>query len=127
MNCPVPKMILQPVVENAIYHGLEPKIGSGCLTISSMLKDGELMLRIEDDGVGMNKENIAVLNKLLADHEPFPSGDENGVGLANTHRRIQMKYGYDYGLAFDSMEGEGTVMKITLPAGGAGLVPSIAR
>ncbi|GGI46557.1 histidine kinase [Paenibacillus marchantiophytorum] len=117
MNYPIPKMLLQPIVENAIYHGLEPKIGKGLLKICSRIIDSVLFLTVEDDGVGMTTDKLAELMKILTAKEPVQSEGERGVGLINVHRRIQLIYGAPYGLVVQSQERVGTTMTITLPIG----------
>ncbi|CAK4858136.1 unnamed protein product [Aphanomyces euteiches] len=117
MSYSVPKMILQPIVENAIYHGLEPKLGKGRLIVGSNIINQVLFLTVEDDGVGMPKDKLAALLHSLAVMDPPDSDADQGVGLVNVHRRIQLKYGARYGLEVRSMEGVGTTMTITLPVG----------
>lgn len=115
MSYPVPKMVLQPLVENAIYHGLEPKLGKGRLVVSSDIENGTLVLAVEDNGVGISEEKLVMLQRSLASMDVSNIEENRGVGLVNVHRRIQLKYGTDYGLTVDSKEGEGTRMTITLP------------
>ena len=93
--------ILQPFVENSVYHGLEPKIGKGKVRLSGVRKEGSLVFQIIDDGVG-----IADLSKL-----------ESGYGIRNVKERIQLNYGPQYGVEFASTPGEGTTVTITIPEG----------
>lgn len=95
------KLILQPIVENAIYHGLEPKLGQGTVTIKGRMADGQLLFEIEDDGVGMDKDDW-----------------KKGYGLTNVRQRIQLYYGDVYDIEVESRPGTGTRITVRLPAGG---------
>ena len=110
---PVPKMILQPLVENALVHGLEEKEGEKRLLIAAKEEDGLLQISIQDNGVGMTQERIEeVLGGRLKQEK------QHGVGLYNVHQRIQMSYGESYGIEIKSRLGEGTKILIRLPKGG---------
>ncbi|MDI6600256.1 MAG: sensor histidine kinase [Thermoanaerobacteraceae bacterium] len=99
MERKVPKFVLQPLVENAIIHGIEPKSGPGRITISGE-DDGEFTkIIIEDDGVGMDIAEIR----------------DGHIGISNVQERIRLKYGDSYGLFFDSMPGKGTRVTVLLP------------
>ena len=89
----IPKLVLQPLVENAIYHGVKYKEGKGVVRIEGQLEQKELILRISDDGIGMTEEQLAkIFEKRETDIR------KNGVGVLNVHERIQLYYGKDYGL-----------------------------
>ena len=110
LNCKVAKLILQPLVENAIYHGIKYKEGKGKVLVEGFLRDEELILRITDDGIGMSEEKMAHLfEKRETDRR------KNSVGVLNVHERIRLYYGKDYGLTFESTEGEGTKVEIHIP------------
>jgi two-component system LytT family sensor kinase len=98
----VPSMILQPLVENAIKHGLGRKIGPGSLTIRSHRMDGRAVIEIEDDGMGF------VLDRL---DQPMSSG----IGLANVRERLSVVYGASYQLTLASEPGKGTRARIEVP------------
>lgn len=102
------KLILQPIVENAIYHGIKYKEGAGQVYISGKREDGTIEFIIRDDGVGMSQE--VVFNLLSKNKET-----KNGVGLNNVNERIQLYYGKEYGIQVNSKEGKGTEVIITLP------------
>ncbi|THF83243.1 sensor histidine kinase [Cohnella fermenti] len=106
----VPKMILQPIVENAIFHGIEPKVGVGLLRLEADLADNRLYLAIKDNGVGMDKHT---LEALMNNDAPG-----TGIGLANVNNRIKLTYGEDYGLRLRSSPGEGTEAVVIMPVGG---------
>ena len=106
----IPKLVLQPLVENAIYHGIKYKEGKGIVQIEGWLEQKELVLRISDDGIGMTEEQLAkIFEKRETDIK------KNGVGVLNVHERIQLYYGKDYGLRFFSTLGEGTVVEVRIP------------
>ncbi len=104
----VPVLTLQPLIENAIKHGIQPKIGSGTVHISAKRVDGEMLIVIEDDGVGISEDRMP---KVLL--PGFGSG--NGVGLSNVHERLKSIYGDDYGLKIDSKMGVGTSVCVRVP------------
>ena len=106
----IPKLVLQPLVENAIYHGIKYKEGKGIVQIECWIEQKELILRISDDGIGMTE---AQLEKIFEKRETDIR--KNGVGVLNVHERIQLYYGKDYGLRFSSTLGEGTVVEVRIP------------
>lgn len=104
-------LILQPIVENSIVHGLEVKEGIGHIRISISRKDSDLLVVVEDDGVGMEKEQLEALRSNMNRR------NENGthIGMQNVHQRIRLRYGENYGLELDSASGVGTKVKIRIP------------
>ncbi|GLX66135.1 sensor histidine kinase [Paenibacillus glycanilyticus] len=96
MSIEILKLILQPLVENAIYHGLEPKLGEGSIRLTGRMEEGTAIFTVEDDGVGM--EDVQVT--------------ENGYGLVNVRERILLYYGHRSSLTVKSEPGEGTVVEI---------------
>lgn len=107
---PTIKVILQPLVENAIYHGIKKKRGPGMIAISSEEKGGDILLTVRDNGIGMDEETV---RKLLL---PFPPGQGGrGVGVLNVHERLRLYFGPPYGLSFASVPGEGTTATIRIP------------
>ena len=130
----VPKLILQPIVENSIVHGLEEKLEDGHIKISGKLENGDVVIMICDDGVGMEKEKADHLNRLFSEYhegtlvsggsakvdirKDIGSKDDmhTHIGLINVDRRIKMYYGAGYGLSISSVLGEGTSVKAVLPA-----------
>ncbi len=115
-GCLVPRFTLQPLVENAIFHGIEPNGGVGRVEIAvdGPGEDGGVTIRLSDDGVGMTQEQ---LQRALAG----PAADEEEalrfrhVGVWNVHRLLQLSFGAEYGLRMDSAPGEGTTVTIRLP------------
>lgn len=110
----VPKLILQPLVENAIYHGIKPAGQKCMLRVKAYLDLDELVLVVEDDGVGMSEE---MCRAILTD-EGLSSKRMGGIGVKNINERIKMYFPPEYGLRFFSMVGVGTAAVIRLPACG---------
>lgn len=119
MNCKIPKLTLQPVLENSIIHGTELKIGTGNLTIQFEQTDRRLIIRISDDGVGMDEQTLAKLNrqlggggKALTENREEKKG---GIALVNVNNRIHLLFGEEYGMHVYSIKGRGTDVEVTLP------------
>lgn len=112
-NLLVIKMLIQPLVENAIYHGIEPKTGMGSIFIGVRRDAEKLIITIKDDGVGISKEKLEGIKKeLSADY--FDT--RKHVGILNTQARIRLMYGTDSGLNIESNPVDGTSVMITVPA-----------
>jgi Predicted signal transduction protein with a C-terminal ATPase domain len=114
----VPKLIIQPIVENAIYHGLEMKIGQGQICISAHLTRTRLVVSIRDDGLGISESKLRELNVALAKGvtQVDPSRSKSSsVGLRNVNARIRLTYGSEYGLSIYSTEKIGTDVQLSLP------------
>ena len=110
-DCQIIKLILQPVVENAIYHGLSDRPQDGLIEITTAGDESNIIFTVKDNGHGMERDTVANLNNYLYDlNNSFKS-----IGLKNVHKRIQLFYGRDYGITIDSTLGFGTNVKITLP------------
>ncbi len=108
------KICLQPVIENAVYHGFKPKNTKGTLTISGELDDTNIIFTMSDDGAGMDTDTLSSLNTLL--HESVYNDSGSHIGLANVNKRIKIIFGEAYGLSVDSRKNIGTTVKITIPA-----------
>ena len=109
------KLTLQPLVENAIYHGIKPKRARGCITISGRLnEDQTIVLTVEDDGAGMNREQLEALRERVR----LPASDESNdsFGMANVNERIRLNFGPEYGMTIDAEEGVGAKVTIRIPA-----------
>mgnify|MGYP002915689909 CR=1 FL=1 len=112
-NVRVPSMILQPVVENAVLHGiLETPTKSGTIVLTGWMEDSDIVLLISDDGIGIAAEQLAT---ILSGEGASSSGGTN-IAVYNTHRRLQILYGPDYGLSYTSNPGHGTEVEIRIPA-----------
>jgi two-component system sensor histidine kinase YesM len=110
------KLLLQPVVENALYHGIKNKRQGGTISVRGSRKgEDEILLEVEDDGIGFTPEKLAQLRAELDDE----SGDiqlESGFGIGNVNKRIQLYYGKPYGLTVQSEYTTGTRVTLVIPA-----------
>jgi len=123
----LPKMTLQPIIENAVKYGLEPLARPGVLRVYTEADEAakELRVIVADNGVGMDEETLVRLRGQLADTAPTPRGSgtsqseskelRQGIGLPNVHRRLVLMYGEVYGLRIDSTLSEGSTVTIVLP------------
>ena len=113
LNIPLIKLVLQPVIENAIYHGLKYKESKGFLLVRGFPKDGNAVLQVIDDGVGMDEETLEhIYEKHKVNYR------SNGVGIYNVQKRLQLYYGNEYGITYESEVGKGTTATITIPGPG---------
>ncbi|GEM_PF-1334727 len=115
MDCSVPKFILQPIVENAIKHGIEEKPGKGTIQIACRSEGETLLLEVTDNGIGMDE---ATIDKVMnpGNYPDLPVKDKHTrVGIVSVHKRIGILYGGDYGLSVRSLPGEYTTIQIRLP------------
>ena len=113
----VPKLILQPIVENAYIHGIKPKGGKGRIFMETSRTEGNLEISIMDDGVGMDEEQLTQMKKLLAGDAIGIKDEYNwkSIGLKNVHDRIRYLYGEEYGVKVTSSPGFGTIVRLLLP------------
>ena len=125
LNCVIPKLIIQPIVENAVYHGLEMKVGSGTIHLKTSRNESRVLIEVIDDGIGIDGNTLDRLNKSLADADKDDSvsmeqGDgafiSSSIGIINVHKRIRLLYGENYGLLITSRIAEGTSVTISIPA-----------
>jgi two-component system, LytTR family, sensor kinase len=98
----VPSMLLQPIVENCLKHGLAPKLDGGKIQLRTTNRDGRLRIEIEDNGVGISEEKM-------------PHVYVEGIGLSNVRERLRVLYGADFHLQIESRPGQGTLIKIDIP------------
>ena len=111
-SCQVLKLILQPLVENAIYHGVKHRRGRGLVKVTGSLQGGLLVLKVQDNGAGMTPERLEQVRSGLA----ADSGESAGYGLFNVNKRIQLYYNLPVGLEIESQEGKGTTVTLKVPA-----------
>jgi two-component system sensor histidine kinase YesM len=106
----IPKLTIQPLVENAIYHGLKTKGSFGLLRVSGELINGKVRMKVTDDGIGISEERLQALQftESSAQHSV-------GYGLRNVHDRIQLYFGEEYGIRIKSELGRGTEVSLWLP------------
>lgn len=109
-NLFMPKMLLQPIVENAIYHGMSTIQSGGLIQISADKAYSKLEFRISDNGAGLSPEQVSNLNGYINDENNL----FKSIGLRNVNKRIKLRYGNEYGLVISSTQGSGTVVTIRL-------------
>jgi two-component system sensor histidine kinase YesM len=118
-SCRILKLILQPIIENSILHGLEKKKMQGCVTLRAYeTSNNQIVFEISDDGIGMDEVQLTVIRNYLQEQPEFKElGKRNkqSVGLKNVHSRIALYYELDFGLTIDSKAGKGTIIKINVP------------
>ncbi len=108
----LPKLTLQPLVENALYHGIKLKRGKGCIYITGRAEGTDVLLQITDDGVGMTPVRLEELRRAIE------NGERVGFGLVTVHERLRLLFGPPYGLALASREGVGTTVTVRVPCRG---------
>jgi two-component system LytT family sensor kinase len=106
----VPSMLLQPLIENSVKHGLSSKVDGGVVRFRSSLREGRLLLLVEDDGVGIPEVKLATLR-------------EQGIGVSNVDERLKVLFGADYRMRIDSQPGHGTRIEIEIPELQSSLAP----
>ena len=118
MNCRIPKLTLQPILENSIIHGTELKLGAGNLYIRFACTQDRLIICVSDDGVGMDEETLAALNRKLGranDSLGTSEEEKGGIALVNVTNRIHLIFGDEYGMHVYSVPGRETDVEITIP------------
>lgn len=115
MKQEVPKMSLQPLVENSVIHGMENIAEDAALSIRAEQYEGKCMVEVYDTGNGMSSEQVEKINARIAGKLEKTGGSGNGIGLKNVQDRIKMLYGEGYGISISSKEDLFTCVKITLP------------
>ena len=111
----IPKMSLQPIVENAIYHGIEELAEDTNIYIKGMIRDGDCVIEISDAGKGMGEEELERLRRRIAGEIEPDGGNGNGIGLKNVQDRIRMSFGAGYGITVDSKQGCYTKVTVRVP------------
>ncbi|MEG0565848.1 MAG: ATP-binding protein, partial [Hungatella sp.] len=106
------KLTLQPIVENAIFSGIEPSGRTGLIKIHAFARNGILYVTVTDNGIGISPDNI---KKLLTDTSRITKSNMSGIGLPNVDRRLKLVYGEDYGITIESVLDEYTKITISLP------------
>lgn len=118
LRAKIPKLTLQPIVENAVFHGLEPKLGEGLVTLTIQAVPGRLLITVSDNGVGMEDDHVHLLNDKLRGaslHYVRENKQKGGIALLNVNNRIKLLFGDEYGVYLYSKAGAGTDVDLTLP------------
>ena len=110
-DCRIVKLVLQPLVENALYHGIKNKNAPGVIDIRAAQDNGAIVFRVSDTGIGMAADKIRALEQALRD----PEGRTDSFGLRNVSDRIRICFGNGHGLSFASVPGEGTTVSFSIP------------
>ena len=101
----IPKLLLQPLVENSIMHGFKGMHEGGRVTISGAMEDGRVVLSVEDNGCGMSDEKIGAVM----------TNSQEAIGIANVDKRVKLLYGEEYGVEIHSEESSGTIVSVFMP------------
>ena len=111
LDCCTVKLVVQPLLENAIYYGVECMDGDGEISVIGYRRENDIYIEVKDNGLGMPKETV---DALLKENNRV-RGKGSGVGLINVHNRIRLRFGKPYGLEIESCPDEGTTVRIHLP------------
>lgn len=105
----IPKLTLQPLVENALYHGIKLKRGLGMISVKGYEQGEDIWLVVSDNGAGMDEERLEEIRKSIRKEQRV------GFGLSTVHERLQLWFGAEYGLSIESVLGEGTTVRVKIP------------
>lgn len=111
-SCLIPKITLQPLVENALYHGIKNKRGHGKILIKGKVEKEYFLIQIEDNGIGIDEERLLQVRDGISHKVPT---EKNIYGLYNVNERIRLNFGEKYGISIESVYGEGTLVNVILP------------
>lgn len=116
LDIKIPKLIIQPLVENAVYHGIETKPGKGNIELIIYEDDGKLFIRVLDDGIGIKREQLEKIQDFISNGNSFIENKKtSGIALSNINERLKLIYGNEYGLKLTSSAGVMTSAIITIP------------
>ena len=110
LDKPAIRFLLQPLVENSVFHGLEESVDPGSVITRVSMKDGRIEIEVKDDGVGMDEDTLEAVREMIEN-----PGESASIGLSNIVQRLRLFYDDDYTITVDSEEGEGTSIVISLP------------
>ncbi|MHA6529361.1 sensor histidine kinase [Paenibacillus sp. BAC0078] len=114
---PILNMTLQPLIENALYHGIKNKRGKGIISIGGYADGNSVVLTVSDNGIGIPGERLGLLREQIQHPIQSEGADtaQSGFGLQNVHQRLQLYFGEEYGIRLDSTEGIGTQIRVRIP------------
>ncbi|MDF2884703.1 MAG: hypothetical protein K0R54_5273 [Clostridiaceae bacterium] len=111
----IPKMILQPLVENSIFHGLEGLERNGVVKVSAFIEENTLVIKVEDNGIGIDKEKLTRLNEILASKDTAIKDEPvTSIGVENVNKRLKLIYGDQCGISIQSDYGTGTLITVKI-------------
>lgn len=112
----IPALTIQPIVENALIHGCEPRQGDMMISITATLAGNDVLIRVSDNGVGISEQDLILLQNEVEQPDPESLGSERrGVGLQNISQRLRLRFGKQYGLSIESSPDMGTEVIIRIP------------
>lgn len=115
-KCCVPKLLIQPIVENAVFYGLEPKTGERNLNIEAYCTGKKLIVKVEDNGVGMSFDKLRTINDAMCSGVSMgDNGRGTQLGIVNVNERLRLLYGEEFGLRIFSCPKVGTTIEMVLP------------
>ena len=115
-KCCVPKLLIQPIVENAVFYGLEPKTGERNLNIEAYCTGKKLIVKVEDNGVGMSFDKLRTINDAMCSGVSIgDNGRGTQLGIVNVNKRLRLLYGEEFGLRIFSCPKVGTTIEMVLP------------
>jgi two-component system sensor histidine kinase YesM len=117
-SCPVVKLILQPIIENAVKYAIEPMEGKGAIIVSAYDDKVDLVIEIADNGPGIDESKLREMEErlnIISSLKIPPYEESDSLGITNVHTRLVLKYGVGYGVHIDSFPGRGTVISLRVP------------
>lgn len=115
LDCLTMKILLQPIIENAIKYGIDKNGTNGSIEVTAVKEEGAVALEVRDNGAGIPEERLQTIRNVLAKHTPIEEGSVSGFGLFNVNQRIRMQCGEGYGITLDSSQANGTTVRIRIP------------
>ena len=116
MDCLIPKLILQPVIENSLEHGLQGKAGPWEIELKGELRENDLLIRVRDNGLGMDPQRLSYIQGELLKGAENAIASGAHIGLNNVNSRIRLRDAGEYGVRISSVQGEGTTVEISMRA-----------
>lgn len=112
LNYEIPNLLLQPLVENAIFHGIDQKKDDALIEISGKQLNGDIVFKVRDNGIGMTEEQVKTVLSVVSN---FNKGSFTHIGVKNVDDRIKLNFGTNYGIRIHSIPGDGTIVTVILP------------